>query len=377
MTGREKIEAAFSQGGAAELPVVICYESVFIRDHWPQLTSCPWWYLQSPDAERQERWSREVAARVGQDWVHLFPFCSTDERADQPIEERADGVYRLDPSSGSEQELTPPQVSGWNVEKTVESVRVERLPETFDEIDHLLRQQFGGNLLGGASHELASRMVECLGRERFPYRHVSGPFWSTYGLWGFEGMMTLAGTRPDLVKHACDRILIRTLAEIHEYARQGMAGIWIEDCLMDMLSPAAFANLDVPFIRRIVDEIRGCGMKSIYYYTGNPAGKLELILSIGADALSFEESKKDFRVDIEELAGRLAGQCVLLGNLDAVGVLQTGDESQLREELCRQIRAGRKNRSRFIMSLGSPVTPDTPVERVRLYCDLARELGKS
>jgi len=28
------------------------------------------------------------------------------------------------------------------------------------------------------------------------------------------------------------------------------------------------------------------------------------------------------------------------------------------------------------MSIGSPVTPGTSVERVRLYCELVRELGQ-
>jgi len=28
------------------------------------------------------------------------------------------------------------------------------------------------------------------------------------------------------------------------------------------------------------------------------------------------------------------------------------------------------------MSLGSPVTPGTPVERVRLYCKMVREMGR-
>ena len=46
-----------------------------------------------------------------------------------------------------------------------------------------------------------------------------------------------------------------------------------------------------------------------------------------------------------------------------------------RAEIVRQIQAGRRNGSRFVMSIGSPVTPGTPPERVRLYCDLAHELG--
>ncbi|UCD29603.1 MAG: hypothetical protein JSV03_03735 [Planctomycetota bacterium] len=72
---------------------------------------------------------------------------------------------------------------------------------------------------------------------------------------------------------------------------------------------------------------------------------------------------------------RVRGRCVVLGNLDAVGVLQSGSEERLKAEIRRQVAAGRCNNSRFILSLGSPVTPATPIERVRLYCDLGHELG--
>ena len=46
----------------------------------------------------------------------------------------------------------------------------------------------------------------------------------------------------------------------------------------------------------------------------------------------------------------------------------------VRREVARQLRAGEANQGRFVMSLGSPVTPGTPVERVRRYCELVREL---
>ena len=69
------------------------------------------------------------------------------------------------------------------------------------------------------------------------------------------------------------------------------------------------------------------------------------------------------------------GRQVVLGNLDALGLLETGSEADLRTEIERQLAAGRKNGSRFIMSLGSPVTPGTQVERVRLYCDLVHQLA--
>jgi uroporphyrinogen-III decarboxylase len=62
--------------------------------------------------------------------------------------------------------------------------------------------------------------------------------------------------------------------------------------------------------------------------------------------------------------------------LDAYNVLEMGSEGMLEFEIKRQMNAAKKNAGRFIMSIGSPVTPDTPVSRVRLYCDMVRRNGR-
>lgn len=118
-------------------------------------------------------------------------------------------------------------------------------------------------------------------------------------------------------------------------------------------------------------------MKSIYYFCGNPEGKWDLLLEAGGDAIALEESKKNFVADIEKVAERIQGRCALLGNVDAVGVLQNGTERRLRAEIARQIAAGRRNGGRFITGLGSPVTPSTPLARIRQYCDWAHDLGRA
>ena len=66
---------------------------------------------------------------------------------------------------------------------------------------------------------------------------------------------------------------------------------------------------------------------------------------------------------------------MVLGNLDAINLLPKATEGELAAEITRQVAAGRRNGSRFIMSIGSPVTPGTPVSRVRRYCDLTHEIG--
>ena len=224
---------------------------------------------------------------------------------------------------------------------------------------------------------MASQLLKEFGKDLYPICSVASPLTNTYDLWGFEGMMTMIATRPDLVKYACRRFLASSIWAVHEAASLGAAGIWIEECFTDMISPEAFASLNIPFLGQLVEEIRAAGLKSIYNFCGNPAKKLEHLISVGADALALEESKKNFVIDIEDVVARVQGRCTVLGNLDAVGILQDGSEEQLRAEISRQIAAGRRNGNRFIMSLGSPVTPGTSVERVRLYSDLVHELGTS
>ena len=378
MTGREKVKAAFSGEGADEMGVVICYEGIYVRDHWNQLTGAPWWHREVPDMDAQLAWHREVVEKTGMDWFHLPRFFTREARGEVSIEERSDGVYRVDRGTGAETKLVEPQIGGWGG-SGLHSVHPERLVDTVEEIDARIPDPPGASPEGvkmDGSGDLAQRMLAEFGDELYPMLHVSSPLWNCYHLWGFEGMMTMVAARPDLVEHVGRRALNRQLWNVREAAALGAAGIWIEECLTDMVSPEAFARLNVPYMKELVDGIRAAGMHSIYYYCGDPQGKWDLLLEVGADALSLEESKKGFDIDIEDVVERVQGRCAVLGNLDAVGVLQDGSEEELRAEIARQMGAGRRNQNRFAISIGSPVTPDTSVEKVKLYYDLARELGK-
>jgi len=374
MTGREKIEAAFSKEGAREIPSVICYERIFMRDHWQQLFKYPWWYWYWPQAEQQMQWRREAVKKIGQDWVRLWPFYSKEQRQNLSIEVRPGGVFMVDKLNRTEERLYEPKIGG-----DAMLGKPKKVPESFKDIDELItvEAEFNAEKIRTEGRaDLAAAMRAEYGGELFTICHVLSPLWSCIARFGFENAMVMIGTEPKLVKYACERALIPAEREAEESLQLGASGIWIEDCMTDMISPEAFCELNVPYARRLVERIRELGLKSIYYYSGDPAGKWEGLFSIGADAISLEESKKNFSIDIEDIAAKVKGRFAVLGNLDAVGILQDGTEEQLRAEISRQKRAGRKNKSRFIMSLGSPVTPGTSVERVRLYNDIVHECGK-
>jgi len=378
MTGRQKIESALSPSGTNEIPAVICYEGIYIRDHWEQLTSCPWWYQYSSDIEHQIQWHRDVITRTGQDWFYLPFFYSRDERKNISIETNSEGVFQIDKRTDRKYRLSKPQVAGWSESGGLHSHHPQCLIDTFDEIDNAIyiSEDFDPkwSIMSGRD-DLALRLLDEFS-DLYPISHVGSPLWHTYQIWGFEGMMTMIAEQPDLVKHACKRFLIQNIRSIQQSAMLGSAGVWIEECFTDMISPKAFEEINVPVLKILVEEIRKTGMKSIYYYCGNPSGKWDQILSVGADAISLEESKKGFVIDINDVADRVQGKCAILGNLDAIHLLPNSTEDELRKEIVRQIHAGCRNDGRFIMSIGSPVTPGTTVDRVKLYCDIVHESGK-
>jgi hypothetical protein len=378
MTGRQKIAAALSADGTSEFPVVIPYEGIFIRDHWQEVTSTPWWYAQSPDLGHQLAWRRDAVRAIGQDWFDLPYGHSREQRQSVVIEVHGTEVLRRDRRTGNAQQLERPSLGGWSRTGPLAAFHPEHLMQTFDEIDQAIPLPAPGSRSEAqqdGSGELAAILLSEFGATSYPLQSVSAPFWETYYLWGFEGMMTMVATRPDLVEHACQRYLERSCAAVRRAAALGAAGIWIEDCLTDMVSLAASERLHLPCLRQIVAEARKAGLHSFHYFCGNPAGKWDALLASGADALALEESKKGFTVDIEDVVERVGGRCTVLGNLDAIGILQDGTDDELRTEIARQVRAGRRNQNRFVMSLGSPVTPGTPLARVQRYCMLAHELG--
>jgi uroporphyrinogen-III decarboxylase len=179
------------------------------------------------------------------------------------------------------------------------------------------------------------------------------------------------------VHYAVTNFTQSTLEEIDLYSQTGVMGLWLEDCMTDMISNQHFDLFNARYIRKITEYAQLRNLSIFHYFCGDPKGKWEYLLDTGADALSLEESKKAFTINIEDVVERVNGHMTILGNLDAIKVLEHANDEELITELRRQIAAGHRNNHRFIMSLGSPVTPDTPVERVRNYVRYTHDIGRS
>ncbi len=377
MTGSEKIEAAFSQAGSSETAAVICFEAIYYRDHWDDLTSCPWWYGQSYDIEHQLAWRRDCIAETPQDWFRLPLFVPREDREATFIEERDDGVYRVDSRNGEETRMRRPVVDGWSGRPGAATVPPANPASTPEEVDRevpLEKEFCRREFIESGRGDLATAMLEEF-EHLCPIIHLNSPYWCTFSLWGYEEMMMKSIVDPELVEYAAGRFMANRIQRVREAAVHGARIVWFDECLTDQLSPQLFSRLSVPFLRALVGEVRRCGMKSVYYYCGDPNDRWDELFAVGADALALEDGKKGWDVDIEEVAARVDGRFTIMGNLGARRPLESGPESAIRKEVARQIDAGRANGGRFVMSVGSPVTAGTPVEHVRRYCEITHELS--
>ena len=352
MTSLQRFESVFSGEAISEIPVALCYEEIAIRDHFDDISDMPGEYFNDSDIEKRILWHKGVKKRLSHDWVRFpFAYCVEDED-EAKLQEK--------PVRGG-QDFT----EEWN-----EIQNKGNKIDSKEQIDRLVSVMEDGKETSGGP---LTERLKTLYNDRPLTALMSMPFWKCSYLWKFEDLMTMTLEAPALLEYAEKCFMDRSIKLLDHLGKQGVNMVWIEDCYTDMLSPQLFERFNTVFAEGIINSIQSLGMKCVYYYTGNTDGKLDALLSLRADAYAFEESKKTFDNDVTALARKIKGESVLVGNIDSIGVLQDGDMQSIRQEIRRQVEAGRRNEGRFVVGLGSPITPDTPTDKIIEFIKIARE----
>ena len=370
---RDRIGTALTSGSRKDTPAVVPYMGLMLRDHWDEITDRPWWTMQYGSFADRCAVLQTMAQATGSEWVPVGECESRSAREAHRVERRQGQPFLIDGDTAAAKLLERPPVGGRQYQSSQVRTRVRTLTDVAEQLP----------IVTADEREAAGRLDYI----RYARGHLDGdlclvapvaaPLWRTHGYFGFNTMMTNLVEAPELVEALTDRLAQDAIERVAAYARTGVDCVWIEDCLTsrDLISPGHYERYQVPGLTRIADAIRRGGMTSVYYYCGDPWDRLDAMVATGVDAIGLEESKKGCHIDIDDVDNVVAGRAALLGNLDAIGLLPHGSPAELRDEVQRQLDVGRR-RGRFVASLGSPVTPGTPMSRVRLYTDLVRELSE-
>ena len=350
-------------------PVVIPYPGIFLRDHWEEVTEIPWWAVRDGNIKANLQVQQDLQTALGLDWVPAGVGASRQYRQTHKATVRGRQVLLTNTETGIEKALSKPPVGGEQQVVTESSVHAVA------DIEACVNITSAKEMLESGALDYAAAVVEEFGGTHFVLASIGAPFWGTYRYFGFTEMMTNLVERPELVELLLDRLTLHHLEYLKAYAAVGIDAVWIEDCYSsaELISLNQFRRFASPYVKRLIDAAHDLGMKSIYYFCGDVSDRLADLVTMEPTCLSLEESKKGFLIDIAGIDRAACGKVCLLGNVDAIGVLQNGTREQMATEIERQLAVGRKN-GRFVLSLGSPVTPQTPTTRVRDFIELSRQL---
>jgi uroporphyrinogen-III decarboxylase len=367
MTSKEKMFAVMDGAEVMEFPVVIPYLGIFLRDHWEEVTDVPWWAVRTGDIEANLQVTKDMQEKLAIDWAPANGSYSREWREKHAVKLRGKQPFIVNKETGQEWEIFKEPPGGTQISVTTNRIH------SIEDIDRMEYIYPAEERIKDGSLDYASAVIREFGDEYFIFSSIGAPFWGLHAYFGFYDMMTNLIERPEWVERLIEKITVASLETLKAYAQIGIDGVWVEDCYSsaDLISLEHFRRFAAPYVKRQMELINELGMKSIYYFCGDVSDRLEYLVQMNPTCISLEESKKNFVIEIDKVDKIVAGRSCLFGNVDAIGILQNGSREMMATEIERQLEIGRRS-GRFVMSLGSPVTPSTPTAKVREFVELTR-----
>ena len=198
----------------------------------------------------------------------------------------------------------------------------------------------------------------------------------TMACYGVEGMGSrdyatvkqMMNTDPSAFHELMGKLTTALIRYLKMQLSAGADAVQLFDSWADALSPMDYRDFSLPYVRRIFEELRGCG-KPLILFSKDAGAFIPQNVGVPADVLAV-----DWRVDLAAARARHAG-CgpkAWQGNLDPITLL--GKQEILLEKAGRLL-AENAGQPGYIFNLGHGITPPTPVENVRALVDFVHAYG--
>lgn len=209
--------------------------------------------------------------------------------------------------------------------------------------------------------ELASRNVPLIGFSGAPFTlacyAVEGA-----GSKNYPTLKRMMYSDPALFSDLMRAFVVVTAEYLNNQIAAGADAIQIFDSWGGILSRQDYDHFVLPHMKSLMGQLNRS--VPIIFFIGNNAHLLESQMSTGADVMGL-----DWRIPLDDARQR-AGNLSVQGNLDPT--LLFADQKLLKERVLDIL--GRNNgREGFIFNLGHGITPETPVDNVKMVVELVHE----
>jgi hypothetical protein len=244
-----------------------------------------------------------------------------------------------------------------------------------DDIDELLPIMKADELLERGDFDLPRRIVSDYGELTFLSTILDTPFSNAYDLLGFQGLMLIQHDRPQLLHYLLQREMDQTIQEMQAWANVGIHGVYVEEVFTgaDMISPRSYDEFVFTYNQPYFQTMSSLGLLPIHYVCGDVIPRLGRIVQYDIAAVAVEESKKNFRINLEDVIASVNGKKVVFGNIDAVRYGLHATPAEMAAEVRRQMKIG-DGALGFVVSTGSPFPTDTNPRQIDALLDAAHDL---
>jgi uroporphyrinogen decarboxylase len=238
------------------------------------------------------------------------------------------------------------------VERLIVPDTEEDMPYTIETIKILRRElEQKVPLIGfsGAPFTLATYMIE--GGTSKNFLHTKKMMFQHNGVFSY------------LMEKLTEMVISYLTAQI----KAGAQAVQLFDTWAGVLTPIDYKNIILPYIKKIIAELKKQEVP-IIYFVNNCAGMLKEVKKSGADVIGI-----DWRIDLGDAIKRLGKKIVVQGNLDPCALFLSKEEL---EERIKDILWKGEAAKGHIFNLGHGILPDTPVENVIAMVEAVHRYGK-
>ena len=244
-----------------------------------------------------------------------------------------------------------------------------------DDADRIIQVRSMAELLESGELDLLRQIVAEYGDRYFISYVMDTPYCDVSDYLGFFGLMTTIHDRPSLLHYMLERQLAQSGELIAALSRIGVHGVYVQEIFSgaDMISPRAYDEFVFPYNKRYFEKMSKLGLLPIHLVCGDVMPRLDQMASYDLAAIAVEESKKNFRIEIEQVVERVGDKMAVLGNIDAVQFGLHANPEEMATEVNRQAFHGSRARG-FIASTGSPFPLDTHPGQIEALVRTAHSL---
>jgi uroporphyrinogen decarboxylase len=172
--------------------------------------------------------------------------------------------------------------------------------------------------------------------------------------------------QPKAARRLFDKLTDTLIAYLKAQVRAGASALQIFDSWGGELGPSDFDEWSAPYLKRIIEAVRGEGAPIILFGTGCST-LLERFKAAGPDCVGL-----DWRIDMDVARARLGPGTAVQGNLDPCALFLPPEalESRVKDILRRAGGPG------HVFNLGHGILPPTPPEAAQRLVQLVHSLSQ-